>query len=140
MIVPAEGGALPNDSMPKQRNGTTTTTTTANECALPPPASVLQLHHHSPLNVLVTGGCGFIGSNFINHIWRRWPAARIWCVDKLILDSDCTNVAPEVRNGEGGRYRCVLADIRNRAVMARVLDENKVGDLPERVENAKIKK
>jgi hypothetical protein len=29
-----------------------------------------------PRNVLVTGGCGFIGSNFINFIYEKWPEAK----------------------------------------------------------------
>lgn len=29
-----------------------------------------------PKNVLITGGCGFIGSNFINYIFDNWPLAR----------------------------------------------------------------
>lgn len=32
--------------------------------------------HLKPQSVLVTGGCGFIGSNFINYIFAKWPEAR----------------------------------------------------------------
>jgi hypothetical protein len=31
---------------------------------------------HAPKNLLITGGCGFIGSNFINYIFDRWTDAR----------------------------------------------------------------
>ncbi|HWI41217.1 MAG TPA: dTDP-glucose 4,6-dehydratase, partial [Verrucomicrobiae bacterium] len=33
--------------------------------------------------ILVTGGCGFIGSNFVRLALRRLPGARIVNLDKL---------------------------------------------------------
>ena len=35
------------------------------------------------MNVLVTGGCGFIGSNFINYFKNKIPDCFIITVDKL---------------------------------------------------------
>lgn len=29
-----------------------------------------------PKSVLITGGCGFIGSNFINYIYEKWPSSK----------------------------------------------------------------
>jgi len=34
-------------------------------------------------NVLVTGGCGFIGSNFLNYMVKKYPQVRFVNVDKL---------------------------------------------------------
>jgi dTDP-D-glucose 4,6-dehydratase len=31
---------------------------------------------HTPQSVMITGGCGFIASNFINHI-ARWYVGRV---------------------------------------------------------------
>ncbi|VDN23538.1 unnamed protein product [Cylicostephanus goldi] len=45
-----------------------------------------------PQNVLITGGCGFIGSNFVNHIHDAWPHCNFVNVDKLILNSDTQHV------------------------------------------------
>uniref|UniRef100_A0A915PW36 NAD(P)-binding domain-containing protein n=1 Tax=Setaria digitata TaxID=48799 RepID=A0A915PW36_9BILA len=78
---------------------------------------------YSPRNVLVSGGCGFIGSNFINYIFRVWPQTNIVNVDKLILNSDVFYVNEEVI--ESARYKLITADIRNRALIGRILDENK---------------
>ncbi|KAI6218215.1 NAD(P)-bd-dom domain-containing protein [Aphelenchoides fujianensis] len=64
-----------------------------------------------PKNLLVTGGCGFIGANFVNFAFDFWPEARIVNLDKLILNSDVNYVAEEVR--QSARYSLVLADIRN---------------------------
>ena len=33
--------------------------------------------------IIVTGGAGFIGSNFIFHILGKYPEYRIVCLDKL---------------------------------------------------------
>jgi dTDP-D-glucose 4,6-dehydratase len=80
---------------------------------------------HVPTNVLVTGGCGFIGSNFIRYAFhKKWPQANIVNVDKLILNSDCVYVPREVR--QSGRYQCVLTDLHNRQILAQLLKENKV--------------
>jgi len=35
------------------------------------------------MNILITGGCGFIGSNFINYLKNKNPNCRIITVDKL---------------------------------------------------------
>lgn len=79
---------------------------------------------HTPRNVLVTGGCGFIGSNFVNYIYRAWSHAHIVNVDKLILNSDVYYVDEEVIHSP--RYKLVTADIRNRTVIGHVLSENQV--------------
>jgi dTDP-glucose 4,6-dehydratase len=33
--------------------------------------------------ILVTGGCGFIGSNFVRHVLQHYPDYRIINLDKL---------------------------------------------------------
>ena len=35
------------------------------------------------MNIIVTGGAGFIGSNFVFHMLNTYPDYRIICVDKL---------------------------------------------------------
>ena len=35
------------------------------------------------MTIIVTGGAGFIGSNFIFHMLRKYPDYRIVCLDKL---------------------------------------------------------
>lgn len=79
---------------------------------------------HKAENVLITGGCGFIGSNFVNYIFHAWTHANFVNYDKLILNSDACYVKDEVIASE--RYKLVTADIRNRDVMERVLRENRI--------------
>ena len=35
------------------------------------------------MTIIVTGGAGFIGSNFVFHMLDKYPDYRIVCVDKL---------------------------------------------------------
>ena len=33
------------------------------------------------MNIIVTGGAGFIGSNFVFHMLKKYPDYRIICLD-----------------------------------------------------------
>lgn len=44
------------------------------------------------MKLLVTGGAGFIGSNFIRHILRTYPDASILNFDKLTYAGNCENL------------------------------------------------
>ena len=58
--------------------------------------------------ILVTGGCGFIGSNFILHLLQAYPGCSIVNLDKLTYASNPANL----RDIEGDpRYRFVQGDI-----------------------------
>ena len=37
------------------------------------------------MTIIVTGGAGFIGSNFVFHMLDKYPDYRIVCVDKLTV-------------------------------------------------------
>uniref|UniRef100_A0A914YQV5 NAD(P)-binding domain-containing protein n=1 Tax=Panagrolaimus superbus TaxID=310955 RepID=A0A914YQV5_9BILA len=78
----------------------------------------------APKNVLITGGCGFIGANFVNYIHSAWPNSNFVNIDKLILNSDVNYVSEEVRNSP--RYEVCLADIRNRDVISRILESKTI--------------
>ena len=75
-------------------------------------------------NILITGGCGFIGANFVNFAFNYWPKSRITNLDKLILNSDINYVSKHVRESE--RYQLVLADIQNTEVVSDILVKNEV--------------
>ncbi|KAF7633520.1 Rhamnose biosynthetic enzyme 1 [Meloidogyne graminicola] len=77
-----------------------------------------------PINILITGGCGFIGSNFINYIFTKWKNTNFVNIDKLILNSDCSYLDANLRNSD--RYKCVLTDIKNTEILKQVLEENEI--------------
>src|SRR3954466_8837830 len=76
---------------------------------------------HQPSKILVTGGCGFIGSHFIEYVLRTYPEAQVANVDALTYAAHPQTVeylaalAPK-------RYQFVRADIASDdigAVLAR---------------------
>ena len=70
--------------------------------------------------VLVTGGCGFIGSNFVRHLLATQPELEVVNLDKLTYAGNLANLADVAGNP---RYRFVHADITDRdAVRSAVKD------------------
>lgn len=60
------------------------------------------------MRILVTGGYGFIGANFIRYLFKKYPSVRILNVDKLTYAGNLQNLEGlEKRKG----YRFVKADI-----------------------------
>ena len=60
------------------------------------------------MKLLVTGGAGFIGSNFIRHILQKYPGYEIVNLDKLTYAGNLDNLR-DVENDR--RYRFVKGDI-----------------------------
>ena len=46
------------------------------------------------MNIIVTGGAGFIGSNFIFHMLKAHPDYRIVCLDCLTYAGNLSTLAP----------------------------------------------
>jgi dTDP-glucose 4,6-dehydratase len=61
--------------------------------------------------VLVTGGAGFIGSNFIRHIFRKYPGYRITVLDALTYAGNIENIPQEIR--DSGRFEFWYGDLNN---------------------------
>jgi dTDP-glucose 4,6-dehydratase len=72
------------------------------------------------MNILVTGGCGFIGSNFVRHLLASHSADHLVNVDKLTYAGNLENLA-EVASSP--RYRFVRADIADRPSMEALISE-----------------
>ncbi len=67
--------------------------------------------------LLITGGAGFIGSNFIRHVLGRHPGVRVVNLDKLTYAGNLENL----RDIEADpRYEFVHGDIRDRDLVARL--------------------
>ena len=47
---------------------------------------------YKPINILITGGCGFIGSNFINQYKNKYPNIKIINFDKLDYCSNSNGI------------------------------------------------
>ena len=70
--------------------------------------------------VLVTGGCGFIGSNFIRLLCAQ-PDWRVVNLDKLTYAGNLENLADVSKE----RLRVVRGDIRDRDLVEQILQEEK---------------
>ena len=68
--------------------------------------------------ILVTGGCGFIGSNFILHLLDRYQGCRVVNLDKLTYASNPANL----RDVEGdARYQFQRGDICDADIVKRLM-------------------
>jgi dTDP-glucose 4,6-dehydratase len=50
------------------------------------------------MNLLITGGCGFIGSNFINYYHNKYPNSSIVCLDNMYYCASITNINEYIRS------------------------------------------
>lgn len=70
--------------------------------------------------ILVTGGCGFIGSNFVRLALHSLPDCRLVNLDKLTYAGNPGNLADF---SQDSRYRFVKGDICDRALVDALLSE-----------------
>lgn len=75
-------------------------------------------------NVLVTGGLGFIGSNFINYFSKKHPEVHIYNLDWGDYVSSNKNIEEEV--AKSGRYTHVVGDIGNRDLVMHLFQTHSI--------------
>ncbi|MDO8603616.1 MAG: dTDP-glucose 4,6-dehydratase [Candidatus Omnitrophota bacterium] len=70
------------------------------------------------MKILVTGGCGFIGSNFIRQMLKKYPAYKIVNLDKLTYCGNPDNL----RDMEGDkRYAFIKGDICDKKIVDKLI-------------------
>lgn len=74
------------------------------------------------MTVIVTGGAGFIGSNFIFYQLKNHPQDRIVCLDKLTYAGNLETLKNVMDNRN---FRFVKADIADREEVERLFEEEK---------------
>jgi dTDP-glucose 4,6-dehydratase len=74
--------------------------------------------------VLITGGAGFIGSNFVHHMYERYPDYHFKVVDSLTYAGNVENLP----NGGFGtdRYEFWYGDVRNGELMDTLVADSDV--------------
>jgi len=78
------------------------------------------------MNLLVTGGCGFIGSNFIRFLLDQPDfTGRIVNADCLTYAGNPENLA-DIEKTEGSRYAFEHADICDREKMTRIFNDHAI--------------
>ena len=71
------------------------------------------------LKLLITGGAGFIGSNFIRYVLARHPDAQVVNLDKLTYAGNLENLAGVEKDS---RHTFVQGDICDAEIVAAILD------------------
>lgn len=74
-------------------------------------------------SLLVTGGCGFIGSNFVRRALRTLPGTRIVNLDKLTYAGNLENLRDVDDNPN---YRFVKGDICDRTLVQNLVAEERI--------------
>jgi dTDP-D-glucose 4,6-dehydratase len=75
------------------------------------------------MNFLITGGAGFIGSNFVCHMVKKYPAYRIVNLDKLTYAGNLENL----KEVEGlPNYTFIKGDIGDAGLLKDVFKEHRI--------------
>lgn len=74
-------------------------------------------------NFLITGGAGFIGSNFVRYLLHKYPNYRVVVLDKLTYAGNLANLR-DVANDP--RFTFVQGDIADAEVVNRVMREHSI--------------
>lgn len=70
-----------------------------------------------PERIVVTGGCGFVGSNFVRWVVREHPEVGVTVLDKLTYAGNRENIADLL----GKRVELVVGDICDEELLDRVI-------------------
>lgn len=74
------------------------------------------------MTIIVTGGAGFIGSNFIFHMLNKYPDYRIICLDCLTYAGNLSTLSSIMSNPN---FKFVKESITDREAVYRLFDEEK---------------
>ena len=80
------------------------------------------------MRLLITGGSGFMGSNFIRYLYTAYQTARIWNLDILTYAGNPENLA-DIEATESKmpdherRYTFIKGDVADRELIQRLFEE-----------------
>lgn len=74
------------------------------------------------MKLLVTGGAGFIGSNFIFYMREKYPERQIICLDKLTYAGNLSTLASVM---DEPNFKFVRGDVADRTLVDLVFEEEK---------------
>ena len=74
------------------------------------------------MTIIVTGGAGFIGSNFIYYMSGKYPEYRIVCVDCLTYAGNVSTLKGVMKNSN---FRFYMANICDKKSIEQLFEEEK---------------
>ena len=72
-------------------------------------------------NLLITGGAGFIGSNFVRYIFKNYPKYKIIVLDTLTYAGNPDNIPEEIKNSERFEFR--YGNVNNLAIVNNLVNK-----------------
>ena len=83
---------------------------------------MIQKRRKQKMTIIVTGGAGFIGSNFVFHMLNKYPDYRIVCLDCLTYAGNLSTLEPVMDNPN---FRFVKESITDREAVYKLFEEEK---------------
>jgi len=75
------------------------------------------------MTYLITGGAGFIGSNFVKHMLAAYPEAKIIILDALTYAGNLGTLSEELKNP---KVKFIKGDICDREVTEKIFEEHQI--------------
>jgi len=75
------------------------------------------------MKLLITGGAGFIGSNFVRHVLNKYPKYKVVNIDKLTYAGNLDNLKDIEKNKN---YKFIKADICNSKSIDKIIGSEKI--------------
>lgn len=76
--------------------------------------------------ILVTGGAGFIGSNFVRHIYNKYPDYRIIVLDALTYAGNIENLPVDINENNGDRFIFWYGNVRNAELVDTLMSQSDI--------------
>ncbi len=75
------------------------------------------------MKILVTGGAGFIGSNFIYYMLEKYPSYKIICLDSLTYAGNISTLDEAMKNNN---FKFIKGDITDRQLVFKLFAQEKL--------------
>ena len=85
-----------------------------------PIPQIITIEDYQCHNLLITGGCGFIGSNFVNYYLEKYPLVRVINLDSLYYCADVNNV--DLKYQQQDNYTMIKGNICSEDLVTHILN------------------
>lgn len=76
--------------------------------------------------ILITGGAGFIGSNFVRHVYNKYPEYRIIVLDALTYAGNVENLPVNISEENDGRLQFWYGNVTNGELVDTLMSESNI--------------
>jgi dTDP-glucose 4,6-dehydratase len=76
--------------------------------------------------ILITGGAGFMGSNFVRHLYNKYPQYKIIIIDALTYAGDVQNLPVDLNDNRNDRIVFWYGNVRNGELMDTLISQSDI--------------